>query len=184
MRIIGGTLRGRKLSNLKGKAIRPTADRLRESVFNIIRRQVPNANVLDLFSGTGAYGIEALSRGGQSAVFIDNSRMAVSIISRNLKLCQLETRAQIIRWDITTGLNCLNTYGCLFNLVFMDPPYNSNLVTVSLRHLQALPVLSPGNLIVVEHSLKEPISSDTMNLKLTDQRRYGKSLVSILECVL
>ena len=184
MRIIGGTLRGRKLSNLKGKAIRPTADRLRESIFNIIRRQVPNANVLDLFSGTGAYGIEALSRGGQSAVFIDNSRLAVSIISRNLKLFQLETSAKVIRWDITTGLNCLSNYGSLFNLVFMDPPYNRNLVSVSLRHLQALPILSSGNLIVVEHSLKEPISNDTMNLKLTDQRRYGKSLVSILECVL
>ena len=184
MRIIGGTLRGRKLSNLKGKAIRPTADRLRESIFNIIRRQVPNANVLDLFSGTGAYGIEALSRGGQSAVFIDNSRLAVSIISRNLKLCHLETRARVIRWDITSGLNCLNTYDTVFNLVFMDPPYDSNLVTVSLGHLQALPNLSPGSLIVVEHSHKEPISNDTMNLTLTDQRRYGKSLVSILECVL
>ena len=184
MRVIGGTLRGRKLSTLKGKTIRPTADRFRESVFNIIRRQVPNANVLDLFAGTGAYGIEALSRGGQSAVFIDHSRMAVSIISRNLKLCQLETRAQVIRWDITTGLNCLNSHTTLFNLVFMDPPYNSNLVTISLKHLQALPILSPGNLIVVEHSHKEPIFSDTMNLKIVDQRRYGKSLVSFLECVI
>ena len=184
MRVIGGALRGRKLSNLRGKAIRPTADRLRESVFNIIQRHVPNASVLDLFAGTGAYGIEALSRGGQSAVFIDNGRMAVSIISRNLRLCQLETRAQVIRWDITTGLNCLNTFDTLFNLVFLDPPYNNNLVAVSLRHLQAFPILSPGSLIVVEHSQKEPISNDTMNLKLTDQRRYGKSLVSILECVL
>jgi 16S rRNA (guanine966-N2)-methyltransferase len=145
---------------------------------------VPNANVLDLFAGTGAYGIEALSRGGQSAVFIDYSRIAGSIISRNIKLCQLETRAQVIRWDITTGLNCLRSYNTLFNLVFMDPPYNSNLVAVSLKHLQALPILSPGSLIVVEHSLKEAISSDTMNIKLTDQRRYGKSLVSILECML
>jgi 16S rRNA (guanine966-N2)-methyltransferase len=177
-------LRGRKLSLLRGKAIRPTADRLRESIFNIIARWVPNAVVLDLFAGTGAYGIEALSRAARSAVFIDNSRYAISIISRNLKLCRLEARSQVIRWDISAGLNCLNTSNSPFDIVFMDPPYNNNFVGYSLKHLQIHPILAPGSHLVVEHSTLEPIPDDLNNFVVRDQRRYGKSLVSILEYVL
>lgn len=177
-------LRGRRLSLLKGTAIRPTADRLRESVFNIIAGQVPGAVVLDLFAGTGAYGIEALSREARSAVFIDYAQAAISIISRNLKRCHLEEQSRVIRWDITSGLNCLNISDTPFDLIFMDPPYNKNFVADSLRHIQTLPFLSPGNLLIVEHSPLEPLPSDLIHLILRDQRRYGKSLVSFLECVL
>jgi 16S rRNA G966 N2-methylase RsmD len=99
-------------------------------------------------------------------------------------LCQLETLAQVIQWDISTGLHCLNKYNAPFNLVFMDPPYHSNLVAVGLKHIQTLPILSPGNLLVVEHFHKESLPSDTINLNLIDQRHYGKTLVSILEFVL
>jgi len=184
LRVIGGTLRGRRLSPIKGKAIRPTADRLRESIFNIIARWVPNAVVLDLFAGTGAYGIEALSRAARCAVFIDNSRSAISIISRNLNMCRLETRSHIICWDISADLNCLNISDSRFDLAFMDPPYNKNFVGYSLKHLQNHPILAPGGHLVVEHSPLEPLPSDLNKFVLQDQRRYGKSLVSILECVL
>ena len=184
LRVIGGSLRGRKLSPIKNTNIRPTADRLRESIFNIIAKWVPEAIVLDLFSGTGAYGIEALSRAAHSAVFIDSSQAAISVISRNLELCRLESRSRTIRWDVTANLNCLNTSDSPFNLVFMDPPYNTNFVGASLKILQNHPILAPRNRLVVEHSSREPLPVDLDNFILHDQRRYGKTLVSILECVL
>jgi 16S rRNA (guanine966-N2)-methyltransferase len=157
---------------------------LRESIFNIIAGWVPDAVVLDLFAGTGAYGIEALSRAARSAVFIDNSRLAISIISRNLALCRLETRSRVIRKDITAGLDGLSVSGGPFDLVFMDPPYNRQLVVACLQHLQNSTILARGTLLVVEHSPQEPIPGDWSRFLLRDQRRYGKSLVSILEYVL
>lgn len=184
MRVIGGILRGRKLSPVKSTDIRPTADRLRETIFNIIAKWVPEAVVLDLFSGTGAYGIEALSRTAHSAVFIDNNPSAIAIISRNLALCRLESRSRVVRWDVTAGLNCLKTSNGPFNLVFMDPPYNMNLIGTSLKHFQNHPILAPRNRLVIEHSPRELLPADLDNFVLHDQRRYGKTLVSILECML
>lgn len=184
MRVIGGKLRGRKLSPIKGSTIRPTADRLRESIFNIIATRVTDAAVLDLFAGTGAYGIEAMSRGARSAVFIDVSQTAISVITRNLKLCRLEAQSQVIRGDVSTGLRCLSVLDPSFDLVFMDPPYNRNFVADSLEHVQIYPILSSGNRLVVEHSPLEPLPSSLINFILLDQRHYGKSLVSILKYVL
>lgn len=183
MRVIGGSLRGRRLASPKGSAIRPTADRLRESIFNIIAQWVPDAVVLDLFAGTGACGIEALSRSAASAVFIDNNRSAISMIARNLTLCRLEARARVIRWDITAGLDCLHRNTRHFTLVFMDPPYERNFVAVGLRQLQVHPILAPGSRLVVEHSHREPIPEELSAYFLLDQRRYGNSLVSFLEYV-
>lgn len=184
MRVIGGDLRGRRLAPIKGVGIRPTADRLRESIFNIIAGWVPDAVVLDLFAGTGAYGIEALSRAARSAVFIDNSRFAISIILRNLTLCGLENRSRVIRKDIADGLDGLFAPDSPFDLVFMDPPYNRNLVAACLKQLQNLTILARGTHLIVEHSPREPISGDWNPFLLCDQRRYGKSLVSILKYVL
>ena len=105
LRVISGRLKGKKLYSVHGSATRPTADRLRESIFNILSTRVFKAVVLDLFAGTGALGIEALSRGAVSAVFVDNSRKAVSIIRRNITSCAFDQRANIIKWDIKKNLN-------------------------------------------------------------------------------
>ena len=184
MRIIGGSLRGKKLASLSGYAIRPTADRLRESIFNIIAERVPNAVVLDLFAGTGAFGIEALSRHARAAVFIDNSRAAVTVIYRNLEMCRLLDRARVILSDIDHGLGRVPMPQPRFDLVFMDPPYDRGFVRNGLNLLRRNPTLAPGHCLILEHSSREPLPFDLEGYVLHDQRPYGKTLVSFLECVL
>ncbi len=183
LRIISGELRGKRLRSVHGKAIRPTADRLRESIFNILSSGVLEAVVLDLFAGTGALGIEALSRGAESAVFIDSSSEAISTIASNVKLCAFDNRAIIIKWNIEYNLNCLKSIKPAFDLIFIDPPYNKNMIKPALIHLDRSGSLRKGACLVVEHSPFEPIPDDLFVFQITDQRRYGKTLVSFLNYV-
>jgi 16S rRNA (guanine966-N2)-methyltransferase len=184
LRIISGDLRGKKLHPIRGALTRPTADRLRESIFNILFSQVRDAVVLDLFAGTGALGIEALSRGAEYAVFVEKQKDALSVIEQNLRSCRLENSAKIIRWDIANNLNCLNSPDSrLFNLVFMDPPYNRNLICETLRHLHRSGCLEKGATVVAEHSPPEMIPENIAEFMMTDQRKYGKTRVSFLEYV-
>jgi 16S rRNA (guanine966-N2)-methyltransferase len=184
LRIIGGRLRGKKLASLSGCSIRPTADRLRESIFNIIAARVPNAVVLDLFAGTGAFGIEALSRHASAAVFIDNSRAAVTAIYRNLEMCRLQGRARVVLTDIARGLGRIPMPQPRFDLVFMDPPYDRGFVQNGLKSLRRNPILAPDHRLILEHSSQEPLPFDLEGFVLHDQRRYGKTLVSFLEGML
>ena len=184
LRIITGEFKGKKLYSVRGKSIRPTADRTRESMFNILSHQVPGAMVLDLFAGTGALGIEALSRGAESAVFVDNSRESLSVIRRNVESCALDDRANIIKWNIEKNLNCLKAVKTGFDLVFIDPPYHRNLLKPTLFNLDQSNALKNGSCIVVEHASLEPIPTDLLTFELTDQRRYGKTLVSFLNYVI
>jgi 16S rRNA (guanine966-N2)-methyltransferase len=181
MRIIGGELRGKKLAPLRGTAIRPTADRTREAVFNIISAKVPGANVLDLFAGTGAFGLEALSRGAARAVFVDNAAVALAAIEKNIAACRMQDRSRVIRWDIIRNLNCLGSVSQGFDLVFLDPPYNCNAVLPTLQNLvQSDALLAPGVTVIVEHAPSETITELPDGLALMDQRKYGKTLVSFL----
>ena len=184
MRIIGGGLKGKKLISIPGKKVRPTADRLRESIFNIISYKVPEAVVLDLFSGTGAFGIESLSRGARQAVFVEKSRGALYVIKRNIQASVLEKQAQVIKWDIAKNLNCLRRIPLRYDLVFMDPPYNRDMIQKGLRNLYHSDCLNQGGYIVVEHSASEPIPENTMEFAIFDQRKYGKTLVTFLTNVL
>jgi 16S rRNA (guanine966-N2)-methyltransferase len=184
VRIIGGELKGRRLYSIRGTAVRPTADRLRESIFNIISSCVPDAVVLDLFSGTGALGIEALSRGAESAVFIDNSKEALSVIKNNIELCDLDKRARLIKWDIKRNLNCLkSTQPSFFTLVFLDPPYNQSMIEPTLFNLDLSRSMKKEAVIVVEHAPFESIPREFAAFEVTGQRRYGKTLVSLLKYV-
>jgi 16S rRNA (guanine966-N2)-methyltransferase len=180
MRIIAGEFRGRKLYRFDGKETRPTSDRLRESIFNILSFRTRQAVVLDLFSGTGAMAIEALSRGADSALLVDDSPQAISLMTRNIRFFNLENKARVQRWNITHNLNFLKDIRPQFNLVFMDPPYNKNLITPALVHLiQSASLVSQAD-IVVEHSVREPVSVHCPELDLYDQRTYGKTMVSFL----
>ena len=184
MRIIGGSLKRKKLFSIPGKKVRPTADGLRESIFNILSVKVPEAIVLDLFSGTGAFGIESLSRGARQAVFVEKSRDALYVIRRNIRACALEKQAQVIKWDIPKNLNCLQRIPLRYDLVFMDPPYNRDMIQKGLRNLYHSDCLNQGGCIVVEHSASEPIPENTMEFAIFDQRKYGKTLVTFLTNVL
>lgn len=184
LRIITGTLKGKKLFSVRDRSIRPTADRLRESIFNILSHRVWEAEVLDLFSGTGAMGIEALSRGALSAIFVDSQKEALSVLKRNIELCRLNRKARIVKWNIRQNLNCIKSNQPEFDLVFLDPPYNKNLIKPSLYNLEQSKSLKEDTCIVVEHSLLEPIPTDLIAFDLSDQRRYGKTLVSFLKYVI
>lgn len=184
MRVISGRLKGRRLIAPNGLATRPTADRIKESVFNILGERVQAKHVLDLFAGTGALGIEALSRGAKQAIFIDRARAALDAIHGNIKNLGLEDRARVIQWDILKNLNCLSSSAILFDLVFMDPPYAAQAVPPALDTLVDCGKLAPGACIVIEHSARISPDVPTGSLTITDQRRFGKTLVTFMDSML
>ena len=180
MRIIGGALRGRKLGTLQGRSIRPTSDRAKEALFNILRTQAANAAVLDLFAGTGALGIEALSRGATNAVFIDKAPASLSVLRKNVALCHLQEHSRVLQWDIVKNLECLRVYHRTFNLVFIDPPYGQGMIEPALQHLMASDALAKSACIVVEQDTRETQPSLPSLLKCEDQRRYGHTRLTFL----
>jgi 16S rRNA (guanine966-N2)-methyltransferase len=180
LRIISGSLKGRRIGTPKGLLIRPTSDRLRETIFNIIGGCVSGRTVLDVFAGTGALGIEALSRGAESAVFIDSSPTAVRLIEANLRLCGVEGRARVQRCDLLRMGKCIRSAFAPFDLVFMDPPYHLHAVRQALLNLHQSGTLAQNALIVAEHSAEEQIAVEGAPFWLNDRRRYGKTVVSFL----
>ena len=184
IRIIGGELRGRKLVTVSGQQTRPTADRVREAIFNILGDRISNALVLDLFAGTGAMGIEALSRGAESVLFADDDKRALTALEKNVKACSLESRAKIVKWNISKNLNIASSFQHTFNLVFIDPPYSKNLIQPTLLNLDQSQCMANGACIAIEHSPREPIPEKEKRFKISDQRRYGKTLVSFLSYML
>ncbi len=179
MRIIGGKYKSKKLFSVPGTNTRPTSDRLRETLFNILSYDVVDSVVLDLFAGTGALGIEALSRSAKKAVFVDKQPEAVSIIKKNLNACSFEEIVHVFKWDICRDLNCLQGTG-EFNLVFMDPPYNRGMIPKALISLQKSRCLADSAKLVVEHSTSEIIEPLPEGFLITDSRVYGKTAVSFL----
>lgn len=184
MRVIGGSLRGRRLVALKGRQTRPTADRVREAIFNILARAWKGNQVLDLFAGTGAMGIEALSRGASRAVFIDHHPQALATVRRNLEALDLMDAATVIRWDVRRNLDCLRHQPGVFRLIFMDPPYQSELIHPSLILLRESGRLDAHTVTVAEQHRDEPLDLADTGWHTIDQRTYGKTLVSFLAPVL
>jgi len=199
--IIGGKFKGRHFLPVKERGVRPTAARVREAIFDILSDQVQEAVVLDLFAGTGALGLEAISRGAVYAVFIDQNKKMLSQIAQSIHLFDLEKQSKLIRWDITKNLNCIKKSPSLisslhsgenenmykvkdFNLVFIDPPYNQGLIEATLGHLNNSRALSQRAVVVIEHDKFESIPNDPMPYEITNQRRYGQTMVSFLDYIL
>ena len=181
MRIISGTIRGRKIlapGKKRGReGIRPTSARAREAVFNIIGPEVLDARVLDLFAGTGAMGLEALSRGARMAVFIDNSPAAVNLISRNIALCGFADRTTVLRRDLSRNLNFLREYMTLvgFSLVFVDPPYRQEIGGAVLAALAMDDIVATEGLVILEQGAGGRLPEIIGRLQLEDQRRYSET---------
>ena len=174
MRIVGGTLGGRVLKAPAGHATRPTSEKVREAIFNILG-DVQGAHVLDVFAGSGAIGIEALSRGAEHATFVDHDRNAVQILRKNLAELALDSRATVIAQDATAAVK--RAPPTPWRFVFVDPPYASDLAT---RAVLALPAtsLTPDARVVIEHDRRH-VPPDTLgSLIRTDERRYGDTLLS------
>jgi 16S rRNA (guanine966-N2)-methyltransferase len=174
MRVIAGEWRGRPLKAPPGAATRPTSDRVREALFSILASRIPDARVLDLFAGSGALGIEALSRGAQSATFVDDASPAIRVIEANLAALQAD--AEVHRIDALRFLDAARRDGAQYDLVFLDPPYRlAERLAPALS--EALPaVLAPGAVAVAESDRRAPLA---LHLPLHDERRYGDTLIRI-----
>lgn len=179
MRIITGTAKGLQLKTPKGMDIRPTGDRVKESLFSIIAARVSGASVADIFAGTGNLGLEALSRGAAAAVFVDASPAALALARDNAVRARLEGRAEFLRMDAAQAISHFARGGRRFDLVFCDPPYNKGLVAAILGRLDAADVLAPDGLIVIEHSRHEPLPA-LAALTAGRTERYGETLVTFL----
>lgn len=178
MRVIAGTSKGRKLYAPKTHNIRPALDKVKGAIFNILF-DVSGTTVLDLFAGTGAVGIEALSRGALHATFVDASNEATTIIRKNIALCGFEGKTSLFPTKVHVALEYFAKHGQKFDLIFVDPPYLKNLVNETLGQVSALGVLNENGKIIVEHHPKEPVA-DVSGLVLTETRKYGQTLVSFL----
>ncbi|MBP2642195.1 MAG: methyltransferase [Firmicutes bacterium] len=180
MRVITGSRRGLKLKTPKGLDIRPTSDRVKESVFNIIGNRVIGTTVLDLFAGTGNLGIEALSRGAEKVIFTDQSSTSLNLTKANVSLAKFMDRAEFYRMGAVSAMETFAKKGIKFDLIFCDPPYNQGLVMLVLKKLDEASLLSSDGLIVMEHSGHEPIVSDFSELYEARVERYGETVISFL----
>jgi len=178
MRIISGTARGKQLRTFKTNAIRPTSDRVREALFSILTSKIGNLEelqVLDICAGTGALGIEALSRGARRSVFIDHSRQATEIIAHNCRVCNVEQQAEIIRGGFSSALPRLE--GSVFGLIFIDPPYNKKMLPEIITRLSTLHLLASDGIICAEESKKAPVEPDIGPYTCIDTRTYGDTCI-------
>jgi len=181
MRIIGGESRGRAIRLPGGCRIRPTTDRVKEALFNILG-SVEGKSFLDLFAGCGNVGLEALSRGVRSSAFVEIDLRLITTIRENLRLLGFEGRAEVIAADAEKGMRRLRKRGERFDILFADPPYEEGFLTQIMTCLEGAEILTKNGIIILQHSLREPLKqSVTKALAVTDQRQYGDTLLSFLK---
>jgi 16S rRNA (guanine966-N2)-methyltransferase len=173
MRVITGTARGRKLREPQGMEIRPTTDMVKEAVFNIVQFDIEGRKVLDLFAGTGQLGIEAASRGAESVTFVDQSRDAVKLVQENLNHCQLKGR--VLQADSITFLERCEK----FDLIFVDPPYDSGLCAAVLQKIFKFDILSEGGIIICETRREETLPDLDLPYRMRKDYRYGKVKLTV-----
>ena len=176
MRVITGKARGVVLKTPEGIQTRPTTDRVKEALFSIIQFDIPGCRVLDLFGGTGQLGIEALSRGAKSAVFVDASDAACKLIKENLKRTKLENDAKVVRSDYMEYLRrCRET----FDVIFLDPPYAEVFLENSLNCITEIDILQTNGIIVTERPLEKELSWDIPGYTRSKDYKYGNTLITL-----
>ena len=175
MRVITGSARGRRLKELEGMETRPTTDRVKEGLFSALQFDIEGRRVLDLFAGTGQLGIECLSRGAASAVFVERRPDAVQLIRDNLRTTELQDRARVVAGEAMAFLEGREK----FDLVFLDPPYQSGLLEQALDRLTRFDILNPHGIIVAEHPADRRLPPLPPPYRLRRTYRYGKLAVSL-----
>lgn len=179
MRVITGSAKGRPLKALKDRSVRPTSDRVKESLFNIIGSRVVDADFLDLFAGSGSVGIEALSRGARSCVFVELQTAHLRVVAENLQTTGLRDRAELIRRDARAALKDLGNRGRRFDLIFVDPPYGQELVPQSLALIDDCGVLAEGGWVICEHHGKDQVPDAAGGLHRFREVVFGETVLSI-----
>lgn len=176
MRVITGKARGVVLKTPDGMATRPTADRVKEALFNIIQFEIPAAKVLDLFGGTGQLGIEALSRDAKSAVFVDEREDACRLMRENLKRTKMENQGRVVRSDY---MAFLKTCREKFNIILLDPPYAEVFLENALKMITEIDILETGGIIVAERPLGKDLPWDFPGYIRSRDYKYGKTLITV-----
>lgn len=174
MRVISGKKKGKKLELLKSDTVRPTTDKVKESIFNVIQFDIVGANFLDLFAGSGQIGIEALSRGAKNVTFVDKNRNSINVIKKNLFVTDFLKDSKIINIDALVFLQSQHNY---FDIAFLDPPYNTDLLEKSLSMIEN--VMSKNGIIICEHNIEKFLPNEVANFTLFKIYKYGKIAVSI-----
>jgi len=183
MRVIGGIARGRRLKSGSGKATRPTEDRVRQILFDILAPRVMDAVFLDLYAGFGSVGIEALSRGAARVVFVERSRKCCRLIAENLQLTGLEEQGEVVCDEALRSLSRLEQAGEVFEVIFADPPYQAEHATVCLTRLGELPeLLTAEGVVVVQHHVREELAETCGSLEQRRTRRVGETQLSFYAC--
>ena len=181
MRVIGGFYRSRLIAMPKGVDIRPTQDRVREAIFNILG-DISGKVVLDLFSGSGAFGIESLSRGASRATFVENNIRCVQTIEKNLESLQIPAdHFDVIKRSALRTVYDLDEEGAKYDIVFMDPPYHKDLAKNCLINLDSCDILSQFAVVVVEHYKLDELSFDLETLVVDKNREYGDTVITFLK---
>ncbi len=176
--MISGNAKGVKLKTLKGMDTRPTSDKVKGSIFNILAPYVEDSKVLDLFSGTGNLGIEAVSRGASFAYLIEKNRKCHDTIMENINKTKLKYKIKLIIADVYSALKSFNKKEEKFDLIFMDPPYLKGFILPCLESIDDLDLLNIDGIIVVEHDIKDIIPSTVGNIVKFKEKKYGTTMVS------
>ena len=183
MRIIAGTKRGIHLTSFKNRSVRPTTDRTKEVIFNVLRNYVEGSLVLDIFSGTGSLGIEALSRGSAKAVFIDNDRQAQKILQDNLSKSDFLEFSEILTLPAKHGLKKISNANQKFNLIFADPPYKGSLAKKTIQLIEYYGLLASDGWLTIEHSDKTNLAKVSEKYTLQSLRGQGDTQLSFYQNV-
>ena len=178
MRVIAGEYGGRRLDRIEGMDIRPTSDKVKESLFNMLGETVIDCNFLDLFGGTGGMGIEALSRGAKHVVFIDASIKSIKVLKGNLEHLNIKDCVEVFHTDYSTAIKKLYKYNKQFDIIFIDPPYSVGMAQNALVDIERNPILSQSGFIIVEHDSKDDMPPRVGRLVLYRIKQYGNTSLS------
>ena len=176
MRVITGTARGRLLKELKGNDTRPTTDQVKEGMFNILQFDIEGRSVLDLFAGTGQLGIEALSRGAEKAVFVEQRNDAVKLIRENVEMCGFADRSRIVTGE---ALSYLGTVREKFDIIILDPPYESELLDKVIAHIARYDLLAPHGIIMAESAATKTLPALSEPYSIYREYRYGRIKLTV-----
>lgn len=178
MRIITGEYRGRKLETPIGYDVRPTTDKVKEAIFNLLQNEIYDSVCVDLFAGTGSLGLEALSRGAKRCYFCDNARASLNLVKTNIKICGAGDKSMVLAGDFTKTLTRIKEKADIF---FLDPPYAAGLYEKCFALIESLDLLSDEGIIIAEHGKYDEMPEQIGRLVKVKERRYGKIVVSIYQ---
>jgi 16S rRNA (guanine966-N2)-methyltransferase len=178
VRILAGALKGRRLATPRGATTRPTADQVRIALMDALMPRLPGARVLDLFAGAGGVGLEALSRGAAEAAFVERDARALAALRANVAALGVEARARVVRDDVLRALPRLRRAGARFDVVFLDPPYETDLTGDTLAALGDGALLAPGAVVIAQHLTKRPPPEVAGRLRVARTRRFGETTLT------